>query len=226
MAGDREEIPDLSRQRKQKRKVPNPKLKDSPPRPRLVDVPAIIVRLKDRNDPVALINLPPSPTGADLVLCLIDAYPDASVLTTEITYVRLRDIVRVECPERGVLQVADRQAAASAPSGVFRPIKARLAVQRSVHREPSATLSTYTHPHARKDGTAPAGSKAGQGTSVEYVDDFASLANIPDTPLGHALLAKIIKDYGAAELHTYTLCTTDFGYITVHELAKDDLPPR
>lgn len=222
MANGKEPIRDLHR--KQNPKGKGSKQQPPPPRPQLTDIPAIVVRVKQHEKPIFLINLPQSDYGANLVLHLVDAYPNASVLTSEMTYVRLGDIVRVDCPERGTLPVTDRGTAT--PTGAFRPIKARLAVRRSVHREPTAASSTYTHPHARKDGMAPSGAKAEQGASVEYVDDFASLANIPDTDLGRALLAKIIKDYGAADLHTYTLCTTDFGYVTVRELAKDDPPPR
>lgn len=48
---------------------------------------------------MALINIPRTELGADLVLYLIAAYPDTSLLTSNLEYVRLGDIAMIEKPE-------------------------------------------------------------------------------------------------------------------------------
>lgn len=89
-------------------------------RPELRDIPAVVVRLRDRAEPVELINLPVRDDGADMVLHLIAAFPAASLMTRDLEYVGVKDIVRVDCPERGEIMVeAARCGPASSMS--FRP---------------------------------------------------------------------------------------------------------
>lgn len=110
---DRNGIPLLDRQRR-KQGVPR-RLEDPKPQPQPTEVPAVTVRRKltarekaarglpldetALSEPMALINIPRTELGADLVLYLIAAYPDTSLLTSNLEYVRLGDIAMIEKPE-------------------------------------------------------------------------------------------------------------------------------
>lgn len=93
------------------------------------DLPAVVVRLKGRPDPVELINLPMRDNGADMVLHCIAAYPDAYAFTADgDQVVRFGDIVRVDCPERGEILI-DEAKRRPASGEIFRPIQVFLSVR-------------------------------------------------------------------------------------------------
>ncbi|WKZ29457.1 MAG: hypothetical protein QY323_01860 [Patescibacteria group bacterium] len=104
----------LDRGQRRKQRIPQG-LEDPKPQPQPTEVPAVTVRRKltaremaarslpldgtSLSEPVALLNIPRTELGADLVLYLIAAYPDTSLLTSQLEYVRLGDIALIEKPE-------------------------------------------------------------------------------------------------------------------------------
>ena len=105
-------ITDLTKRRKQRKKAPelNP--------PKLApykDVPAIVIRVRGRDECAMLVNIPQTKAGVDLVIHLIDTYPDAHALTDEEDYIRFKDIVRIDCPKRGEILIEEARKAESLP---------------------------------------------------------------------------------------------------------------
>lgn len=113
-----------NRNRKSKRNAVAPPAK-ARERPALRDIPAVVVRLRGRADPAELLNLPMRDNGADMVLHLIAAHPDACVMTADLECVRIGDIVRVDCPERGEILV-DAARRTDAKTGPLKPIEVRI----------------------------------------------------------------------------------------------------
>lgn len=111
----------------QKRSAPTPSAK-ARDRPSLRDLPAVVVRLRGKSDPVELVNLPMRDNGADMVLHIIAEHPDACLMTSDLEYVRVADIVRVDCPERGEILIKALRHASGAGSA-FRPLQVILGVR-------------------------------------------------------------------------------------------------
>ncbi len=180
-----EEIRDLAKQRRQRKKPP--KLKDPPKIASFLDIPSVVVRVRGRGERVLLVNVPQSEAGADLVLHLIGAHPDAAALTDDDEFVRFGDIVRVDCPERGEILIEEAKKALPEPAGAFRLIQVRLAMR---------------------------------------AETRVGIFNIPDSPRGREVLEEIFEDYRSNDLYAFTLYTTDYGHLTVRELAEANRPPR
>jgi hypothetical protein len=113
-----------SKSRKERRSPIKPSAK-ARERPDLRDVPAVVVRLRGRNGPVDLVNLPMRDNGADMVLHIIAEHPNSCLMTPDLEYIQVADIVQVICPERGEL-IVDEVRRASVGKTPFRPLQAKL----------------------------------------------------------------------------------------------------
>lgn len=178
-------------QRKKHRTLEKPHLQ-----PRSTELPAVIVRVKQHDVPVSLINIPQSSLGADLVLHMIGAHPEAEALTSDLAYVKFGDIVRVDCPERGELLIEEARKAVPEPAGSNAWIRVRHAAR--VEKDEDGKLNEVP----------------------------IQVFNIPDSERGRALLREIFDKYGSRETHEYTLYTSENGHATVSSLAAANRPPR
>lgn len=183
------EITDLSKHRKQKEKGKTKPHCEARASVALCDVPAVTVRRKDGKT-AALVNLPRTEAGAELVLFLIRASPDACLMTDDGMSISLRDIAALTAPERDAAAVETARADAAAEPMPFRHLSVLL------------------------------GSRSGESVG---------LFNIPDCPEGTALFHGILQKYSLdhdGQPTGYTLFTTDYGYLPVHELAKANQPAK
>ncbi|MFA5853966.1 MAG: hypothetical protein WC866_02655 [Patescibacteria group bacterium] len=182
------DIPDLKKQRSRKNAIP--KALEKPRRqPRSVELPAVVVRVKQFAEAVALINIPRSDTGADLVLYMIGAHPDVAALTTDGAYVNFGDIVSIEKPSCEAILIEEAKKAAPKPPGTNAWIPVRHAAR--MKRETDGTIT----------------------------DILIQICNIPDSEGGRELLQEIFREYSSRDVYEYTLYTSERDVVPVWSLA-------
>ena len=188
---DKDRVPVLSGNTRRSDRLELPeRLRKVAKRPKQIDLPGIVVRARNGSEPSTLMNLTHSRLGADLVLFMIDAYPEAALLTQDLTYLQMADITRVDCPERGEILIEPGRRGHGLP---FRFIQ----VRESLTVDPKATVGIRNIPD----------SPLGRDLLAEIFASYASTAS----PL---------MRQRSSDLYEYQLYTTEGGYVPVRSLAE------
>jgi hypothetical protein len=191
-------------------------------RPRsLSNIPSVRIKADDNRD-YALVNVPKTPDGANLVLYLARTYPKGAALTDRehgSPYCEFGKIVAVQCPKEGWITISPPTA--SETGLPFSHIAVRTG--KCLPGAPRAShASYYTHPDAR---LAPSSLDGSKPEITPKPDDLIRIVNIPNDAVGQEFLRELLGHYAVNDFHTYALMTDELSAYLVDDLAKANLPP-